>query len=198
MDRPSFEEGVRLAERLGVEIKNIAGGSPTETMVQGYYTLPPEHRVVELLPMLLRLSREDRQTWDAVSVIGQRELRSGKPLSPELAEWVADVLEGKHKRPAKRGPDRHANLLRDWRVVAAVQVLVDCGFRATRNTEKKGLRDGGKACAAGGSGCDVVGEAIGLGYKAVERIWLACPKPSRERFRNYYPAWGIQRPAEFR
>ncbi len=62
-------KAVRLAERIGVEIKNIAGGSPTETMVQGYYTLPPEHRVVELLPMLLRLSREDRQTWDAVSAI---------------------------------------------------------------------------------------------------------------------------------
>ena len=191
MDRPSFEEGVRLVERIDVEIKNIAGGSRTETMVQGYYTLPPERRVVELLPMLLRLSREDRQTWDAVSAIAQRELRSGKPLSPELAEWVADVLEGKHKRLAKRGPDRNANLLRDWRVVAAVQVLVDRGFRATRNSEKKGLRDGGKACAAGGSGCDAVGEAFGLGYKAVERIWLACPKPSRKRFRNYYSAWGI-------
>ena len=72
MARPSFEEAVRLAERIDVEIKNIAGGSPTETMVQGYYTLPPEHRVVELLPMLLRLSREDRQTWDAVSAIAQR------------------------------------------------------------------------------------------------------------------------------
>ena len=152
MDRPSFDEGVRLAERIDVEIKNIAGGSPTETMVQGYYTLPPEHRVVELLPMLLRLSREDRQTWDAVSAIAQRELRSGKPLSPELAEWVADVLEGKHKRLAKRGPDRNANLVRNLRVVAAVQALVDRGFRATRNSEKKGLRDGGKACAAGGSG----------------------------------------------
>ena len=160
MDRPSFEEAVRLAERIGVEIKNIVGGSPTEILVKSYYTLPPEHRVVEL-PMLLRLSREDRQVWDAVSAIAQQELRSSKPLSPELAEWVADVLEGKHKRPAKRGPDRHANLLRDWRVVAAVQVLVDCGFRATRNSEKKGLRDGGKACAAGGSGCDAVGEAIG-------------------------------------
>ena len=191
MDRPSFDEGVRLAERIDVEIKNITGGSPTETMVQGYYTLPPEHRVVELLPMLLRLSREDRHAWDAVSAIAQRELRSGKPLSPELAEWVADVLEGKHKRLAKRGPARNANLVRNLRVVAAVQALVDRGFRATRNSEKKGLRDGGKACAAGGSGCDAVGEAIGLGYKAVERIWLACPKPSRERFRNYYSAWGI-------
>ena len=198
MDRPSFEEAVRLAERIGVEIKNIVGGSPTETLVKSYYTLPPEHRVVELLPMLLLLSREDRQTWDAVSAIAQRELRSGKPLSPELAEWVADVLEGKHKRLAKRGPDQNANLVRNWRVVAAVQVLVDRGFRATRNSEKKGLRDGGKACAAGGSGCDAVGEAFGLGYKAVERIWLACSKPSRERFRDYYSAWGIQRPAEFR
>ena len=182
---------MRLAERIGVEIKKVAGGSPTETLVKSYYTLPSPHPVVEQLPVFLRLSREDRQAWDAVSAIAQQELRSSKPLSPELAEWVADVLEGKHKRPAKRGPDRHANILRDWRVVAAVQVLVDCGFRATRNSEKKGLRDGGKACAAGGSGCDAVGEAFGLGYKAVERIWLACPKPSRERFRNYYSAWGI-------
>ena len=191
MDRPSFDEAVRLAERIGVEIKNIAGGSPTETLVQGYYTLPLPHPVAEQLPVLLRLSRESLQTWDAVSAIAQRELRSGKPLSPELAEWVADVLEGKHKRPAKRGPDRDANLARNLWVVAAVQVLVDRGFRATRNSAKKGLRDGGKSCAAGGSGCDAVGEAFGLGYKAVEQIWFACPKPSREHFRNYYSAWGI-------
>ena len=67
MDRPSFEEAVRLAERIGVEIKNIVGGSPTEILVKSYYTLPPEHRVVEL-PMLLRLSREDRQVWGACAV----------------------------------------------------------------------------------------------------------------------------------
>ena len=65
-------------------IKKIAGGSPTETLVKSYYTLPSPHPVVEQLPVFLRLSREDRQTWDAVSAIAQRELRSGKPLSPRV------------------------------------------------------------------------------------------------------------------
>ena len=51
---------MRLAERIGVEIKKIAGGSPTETLVKGCYMLPSAHSVVEQLPVLLWLSREDR------------------------------------------------------------------------------------------------------------------------------------------
>ena len=190
-----FDEAVRLAARISAEITKIVGDSAAEIIVRDCYMTPRALWIAKELPGLLRLSLNDQPAWDAVKMIVQRELRSGAPLSPDLAAWVSNVLDGKNKRPAKQ----RALLLRNLRIVGAVQALVDCGFDATRNTKKTGKKSAGDASAEGGSACDAVGVALEkerarLGYKAVEGIWLACPQASRERFRDYYLNWGIRRP----
>lgn len=195
MDRPTFENGVRLAARIGAEIKAAVADSATEILVADYYMTPPSLREVQQLPVLLEHADKETPAWDAVKMIAQRELWSGRPLPRRLGAWVADQLDGKRARPATQGQDRNALFMRNQRVVAAVQVLVDCGFSATRSKPIE------KACREGGSACDAVGIAlrqdkIHLGYKAVEKIWSACPQASRERFRDYYPAWGIRRPTQ--
>ena len=41
-----------------------------------------------------------------------------------------------------------------------------------------------RASAEGGSACDVVGVALGMGYKAVEKVWTSSKPSDRELLRN--------------
>ena len=129
--------------------------------------------------------------WDGVNIIAQQLLRDGKPLPPELASWVADVLEdvlkAEKKRPrgtTSRGQDPHATLLRDNVIIHTVECLLLRGFNATRSTKKTGNGPAGKASAAAGSACDAVGEAFGMNYKAVERVW-ATDRAFKKVLRRY-------------
>ena len=136
---------------------------------RGYKILPPDGRS-GFLQRLLVGSGETRLAWDSVSLIAQELLRAGEALPAELAEWVADVLEGKHPRPSKgalptRGRDRQIYL-----AVAHVAERFDL-----KPTRRRKPIEGGElpiCCAEGGSACDVVGAAYGVGYKAAERAWV--------------------------
>ncbi len=107
----------------------------------------------------LQRSEEDRGTWDALYIIARWHLRSGVPMMPELAEWIADRLEGQRLRPAKRGPS--PKTVRDKVIASTVQALVDRGFDPTRNNASEAR-----------SACDAVAEALGyIGHKAIEKVW---------------------------
>ena len=41
--------------------------------------------------------------WDGLREIAQDTLRNGRRMPRELALWIADVLEGKRKRPPNSG-----------------------------------------------------------------------------------------------
>ena len=117
---------------------------------------------------LIAYSDADSAAWDGVNVIAQQRLRNGEHLTGNLAAWVADRLEGKRKRPAKRGPNPGTNDTRNRAVIYSVQYLHQhLGMNAMRNNTSGGPR----ACVEGGSACDVVGKVFGLNYKAVEKIW---------------------------
>ena len=138
-------------------------GSLAETIVSLYKTSRPE----EAFPsFLIADSREKKGAWDGLIWIAQDLLRKGKPLPPDLAEWVADVLAD---QLAKKGQKRrlrppegpHPDFLRNLHLCELVSQLVCLGdLTPTRNGSSPPL-----------SACDVVAAAAGLSYKRVERIW---------------------------
>ena len=154
----------------------------TEYDVNYYLAIfTPADRKAMLLKAL-HFSKEDRAVWDAINSIAQWHLRSGVPMPRELVHWVADRLEGTRQRPAKRGPQ--AETLRDKRIASVVQALVDRGFRATRNLRLPMKTAPAHASAEGGSACDAVGFALGMGYKAVEKVWTNSDPSARELLRG--------------
>ena len=111
-------------------------------------------------------SRETKWAWDALNLVTQDWLRKGKPLPPELAGWIADVLadqfvkKGPKRRP-RPGKGSSSFFSRDLLLCQLVDQLAYLfGLNATRN-------DGDPPVSA----CDVVAAAMGKSYKTVERIW---------------------------
>ena len=183
----TFDEAVEVAQLSQEASSLLAPPNLTDYTVRYYFEAPPEIRKA-LLIAWLDSSKKDRETWDVVNKIAQRHLRSGGPMTRELAEWVAerlaDQLEGKRQRPAKPGPSRGANAVRDKVIASVVQMLVARGFHATRNRLLTMKTDPKRASAEGGSACDVVGVALGMGYKAVEKVWTSSKPSDRELLRN--------------
>jgi hypothetical protein len=55
----------------------------------------------------------DTNDFDAIVSLCADVLRKGQRLPFELAEFAADVLEGKRSRPTKRGPDPYRDYIRN-------------------------------------------------------------------------------------
>ena len=130
---------------------------------------------------LALLPPQDGATWDAANRVAQWHLRSGVPMPRELAEWIADVLEGKQERPRK--PGRPTKASRDLVIVSVVQALVEHGgfHHPERNKAKSMKADAVLCCAEGGSACDAVGVAFGIEkYGTVEKVWRSRRKPTPE------------------
>mgnify|MGYP005850287209 CR=1 FL=1 len=66
------------------------------------------------------LENPDTNDFDVGVVTAAAMLRDGEHLPDWLAGFAADVLEGKRKRPTKRGPDPYANWIRDYSLARAV------------------------------------------------------------------------------
>ena len=172
-------EVVRLAQR----VSQLGGANMTDYDVTYYVArATPADRKAMLLKAL-HFSKEDRAVWDALNRIAQWHLRSGGPMPRELVDWVADRLEGKRERPVKPGP--HAQTVRDKLIASVVHALVvDRGFHATRNKRLPMKMARARASVEGGSACDAVGVALGMGYKAVERVWTNSKPSDRELLRG--------------
>ena len=128
----------------------------------------PERNLRELIGM----SRINKYMWDAVNLIAQEHLTRGDPLPDSLAEWIEHVLvdqyiqsqkEKLRPRPAKGG----RLVVRNRMMCLAIESLVARGFTATRAGGRA------KACAEGGSACDIVGKAFFKSYTRAEEIWLS-------------------------
>ena len=178
----TFNEAVEVV-RLCQSVSQIGGGNLTDYAVNYYARSTPDRQEV-LQKQWVPSSKTHRDTWDAVNGIAQGHLRAGAPMSRELAEWVADRLEGTRQRPAKPGPSKGAKVTRDRLIASVVQALVDRGFRATRNPRLPMKTARAHASAEGGSACDAVGVALGMGYKAVEKVWTNSEPSARALLRE--------------
>lgn len=178
MDKTTFKKCVALAGII-LEIQRLELG---KTLVERWTQWYEEHgeRREDLLRELIGCSGKFTAAWAVVNRIAQDYLRTRRPLPPELADWLANVLDGTGRRPKPRRKDPCDNANRNHEIVTAISYLVGQGLHPTRNIArfiaKKG-QDYPKCCWQGGSACDAVGGALkevygeSLGYKSIERIW---------------------------
>ena len=171
MDEVKFNKEVDRIRRQYAR----SGISLPQFMANAYEGTTPPVQSVQLDSFIWGAARH-KAFWDAVNLIAQRQLKRGNPLPAALADWVKDVLadqytkrqkDKKRPRPAKGRLDG----VRDQKICMAIEILIARGYSPTR---RKRLS---KACAEGGSACDVAGAAFGLNYKNTERIWLSGAKP---------------------
>jgi hypothetical protein len=92
----------------------------TNVMLLDVDNTMPAAYVADTLRQDLQKPELDTNDFDVGVVTAAAMLREGERLPEWLAVFVADVLEGKRKRPTKRGPDKTANWLRDYAVAWAV------------------------------------------------------------------------------
>lgn len=73
----------------------------------------------------------DANNYDILVSLAAQELRRFDPdsccvpIQPWLAQFAADVLEGKRKRPTKRGPDKYGNFSRNYCYARAVSAVAE-------------------------------------------------------------------------
>ena len=160
----TFDEAVELAGRAFQELTDEA---LQDNHLEDYAGATPRDR--ECWLSLVLIPPQDRAKWDAVNRVAQWHLRSGTPMPCELAEWVADRLDGKRRRPVKRGP--RPKTMRDRVIVSIIRALVDRGFRAARNSATN------EHCSA----CDVVDLVRDdISYDGVAKVWNDRSKPESE------------------
>ena len=160
MDDDRYQQAVEAAKALRKAAQSWESCRPFEVAAAELMTQDSETLVYHLKELI---QFSEKEAWDTLGLIAQTLLRDGKPLPLPLADWVADVLGEKRRRPSK-GADGTGT--RDAAIQLAVhQITTTIGLTPTRNS-----RAGGEA-RHGRSACDAVGLAWGLGYKTVERIW---------------------------
>jgi hypothetical protein len=155
------EAGLAVAPgtpRLAAGYRGLVWRFPAEAGPDG----PPE------LAVALAATAADPLAFEAASEAAADLLRQGLVPPAPLARFVADTLDGKRKRPRRRGPRAGVLWTRDATVRWVLRRLVGLGFQATRN----------EASDHADSACDIVAEACAMrgeeprSYEAVRRIWL--------------------------
>ena len=175
MEKEVFHEVVKFA-RICLERSPMGKRTPGEAQLAAYDHLDDEDSSIK--GALIRQSGIERWAWDATVAMAVEWLREEahiprKETLPSrdrsfLANWTADVLAGKRKRPP-RGATRLAN--RDLSIAETVYVLtLMLDLNPMRNSKRKRHLTP-ESCAEGGSACDVVGAALNQGYKSVEKAW---------------------------
>lgn len=100
----------------------------------------------------------DTNDFDVLVMLAAGLMRENERLPDWLASFTADVLEGKRKRPTKRGADRYNNWQRDYSLWRAVDEVA-CKFELPKYTNNELSK---KPTAAG-----IVAEAARLNVDVV-------------------------------
>lgn len=163
-ERPTFEDAQRIVRELLADA-DMSEIQPRGNNIGRSWTAIRrdfgEHRAEEALRNWIPASERDIDYWDALHVLAAELLRNGERLPDALANWLAEVLEGKRRRP-KQKPGRrwYANGARDSWTGYAIGILWTLGIRPTRNQASPAQ-----------SGCDVLANHLNLSYEAVASIW---------------------------
>lgn len=94
----------------------------------------------------------DTNDFDVLVGIAADLLRKGEGMPVWLATFAADVLEGKRKRPTKRGADRYSTWERDfklWRVTQEVATAFSLPAYTNNELSKKAMAAQVVSLAAG-------------------------------------------------
>lgn len=151
-----WSEQVQAETENNVLFKDVRASYPTEADME---------RTGDALEQAAR--DPDTNDFDVLVMLAAGLMRENERLPDWLASFAADVLEGKRKRPTKRGADKYKNWHRDyslWRMVGIVANKFDLP-KYTNNE----LSD--KQTAAG-----IVAEAAGLNVDVVVTAYKAFSK----------------------
>ena len=123
---------------------------------------------------------ERHGNWEALRLIVRGLHRSGRRVSPALADWVDAALNGSAPKPSRRGRPV-VNIEKKQHVGSMIRVIVKkfglpCSRRATKTVDGAMYFPLPDPCFKGGSAVDVVGvAAIRAGYRLtfaeVDDIW---------------------------
>lgn len=105
----------------------------------------------------------DTNDFDMLVGLAASLLREGERLPEFLAVFIADVLEGKRKRPTKRGSDKYANWIRDYELCRAVKAVAN-EYKLpyyTNNELSEKTTAAEIVTEASGHGVDVIVKAFG-------------------------------------
>ena len=105
------------------------------------------------LPKLIKRAKHDLVDFETLHRLAINVMRQGEDLPPDLAAWVADVMDSRITRPRQRGKHRHANFYRDVQIcVAVLETMEEQGVTMTK-------------------GCEIVAKHEGMTLDAVRKIW---------------------------
>ena len=107
-----WSEQVQAVTENNILFKDVRASYPTEADME---------RMGDALEQAAR--DPDTNDFDVLVMIAAGLMRENERLPDWLASFAADVLEGKRKRPTKRGADKYKNWPRDyslWRAVDEV------------------------------------------------------------------------------
>ena len=154
-----FERAVGWAHVYKSHAEDLHGRNASLADAVVHYLAQDAGGRAERMTALIATAETKKFAWDTLSRLAQHVLRAGEPVPVELATWVADVLAGQRKRPAKDGDPRGG---RDAAMLACLDRLIHGhGLAPTRNQ-----------ASPPESACDAVASAWSLSYKAVERVYL--------------------------
>ncbi|MFZ5620355.1 MAG: hypothetical protein ACOY5W_04960 [Pseudomonadota bacterium] len=95
--------------------------SAPDLLVDDVKASTPQQHENAAKALLTAVTNPDTNDFDALVAVAAKLLRTNERLPAELATFAADKLEGKRKRPTKRGSDKYDNWERDYKYWRAIQ-----------------------------------------------------------------------------
>lgn len=154
----NYDEALQFAKTFWGE--QVQGEPANSIFFKDVRTSYPTEADMERMGDALEQAARDPDTndFDVLVMLAAGLMRENERLPDWLASFAADVLEGRRKRPTKRGADRYKNWRRDYSLWRAVDEVA-CKFQLPRYTNDE---LSSKPTAAG-----IVAEAAGLNVDVV-------------------------------
>ena len=167
---PTFEDAKRIVRELLADVDLSEIQPRGKRIGLSWSSMRVEFgqdRADEALGNWIFASERDFDYWIALRMVAAELLRNHEPLPDALADWLAEVLEGKRTKPGRKpGKSWYAHNSRDIWIGYAVSMLSILGMSPTRNE-----------ASPHESACDAVSQVVGerlsqsLSYAAVVSIW---------------------------
>lgn len=163
----NYDEALQFAKTFWSE--QVQGETENNILFKDVKASHPTESDMERMGDALEQAARDPDTndFDVLVMLAAGLMRENERLPDWLASFAADVLEGKRKRPTKRGADKYKNWQRDYSLWRAVDEVA-CKFDLPKYTNNE-LSN--KPTAAG-----IVAEAARLNVDVVITAYKAFSK----------------------